>query len=102
MCPRRRGAGRGCGLERGRAAWSGPGQARAVARGWRGRDHPRFLAARRAFGLSFPHRVIPMPFPQFDRKQLKLKPLAERIHDMTLDTIIDPAAPVPSMADPAL
>jgi hypothetical protein len=43
-----------------------------------------------------------MPFPQFDRKQLKLKPLAERIHDMTLDSILDPAAPVPPMADPAL
>jgi hypothetical protein len=43
-----------------------------------------------------------MPFPQFDRAQLKLKPLAERIHDMTLDTILDPAAPVPPVADPAL
>ena len=43
-----------------------------------------------------------MPFPQFDRQQLKLKPLAERIHDMTLDYMLDPAAPVPPMADPAL
>lgn len=30
-----------------------------------------------------------MPFPTFDRTQLKLKPLAERIHDMGLPQIVD-------------
>ena len=34
-----------------------------------------------------------MPYPQFDRTQLKLKPLAERAHDMTRDEMIDPDAP---------
>src|SRR5437764_6997587 len=43
-----------------------------------------------------------MPYPQFDRSQLKLKPLAERVHDMKLDYILDPNAPVPPVADPAL
>ena len=43
-----------------------------------------------------------MPYPQFDRSQLKLKPLAERLHDMTLDYILDPAAPVPPVDDPSL
>src|SRR5260370_21937347 len=43
-----------------------------------------------------------MPYPQFDRSQLKLKPLAERVHDMTLDYLLDPEAPVPPVADPSL
>ena len=43
-----------------------------------------------------------MPFPQFDRSQLKLKPLAERVHDMTVDYLLDPAAPVPPSATPTV
>jgi hypothetical protein len=43
-----------------------------------------------------------MPYPQFDRSQLKLKPLAERVHDMTLDYLLDPEAPVPPVADPSV
>jgi len=44
-----------------------------------------------------------MPYPQFDRSQLKLKPLAERVHDMKLDYILDPEAPPQApLADPAL
>ena len=43
-----------------------------------------------------------MPFQQFDRSQLKLKPLADRIHDMKVDYMLDPAAPVPPVDDPAL
>jgi len=43
-----------------------------------------------------------MPYPQFDRSQLKLKPLAERVHDMKIDYMLDPAAPVPPVDDPAL
>jgi len=34
-----------------------------------------------------------MPYPQFDRTQLKLKPLSERTHDMTREEMIDPEAP---------
>ena len=30
-----------------------------------------------------------MPYPMFDRSRLKLLPLAERVHDMTLDEVLD-------------
>ena len=43
-----------------------------------------------------------MPYPQFDRTQLKLKPLGERIHDMTLDYILSPDDPINPVADPSL
>jgi hypothetical protein len=43
-----------------------------------------------------------MPFPTFDRTQLKLKPLAERIHDMGLPQIINPADATPPFAHPDL
>jgi hypothetical protein len=43
-----------------------------------------------------------MPYPQFDRTQLELRPLSERVHDMTLDHLLDPAANFPTAADPAL
>jgi hypothetical protein len=43
-----------------------------------------------------------MPYPQFDRTQLKLKPLGERVHDMTLDDLLTLDDPVPPVADPAL
>ena len=36
-----------------------------------------------------------MPFPQFDRSRLELKPLAERVHDMALDDILALDAEVP-------
>jgi len=35
-----------------------------------------------------------MPFPQFDRSRLVVKPLAERVHDLTLDVILPLDAPV--------
>ncbi len=38
-----------------------------------------------------------MPYPQFDRNQLKLLPLAERQHDMTLDEVMPLDAPVPPL-----
>jgi hypothetical protein len=43
-----------------------------------------------------------MPYPQFDRSQLKLKPLHERVHDMALDSLwrLDDTFPV--LDDPAL
>ncbi|MCL2348244.1 MAG: hypothetical protein FWC50_08275 [Planctomycetaceae bacterium] len=35
-----------------------------------------------------------MPYPKFDRSRLKLKPLAERVHDLDLSVMIDPESPV--------
>jgi hypothetical protein len=43
-----------------------------------------------------------MPFPIFDRTQLRLKPLAERIHDMGLPEIIDLDEPTPAFDPPEL
>jgi hypothetical protein len=43
-----------------------------------------------------------MPFPVFDRTQLRLKPLAERIHDMGLPEIIDLDEPTPAFDPPEL
>jgi hypothetical protein len=34
-----------------------------------------------------------MPFPQFDRSKLLVKPLAERQHDLTLDVLLPLDAP---------
>ncbi len=34
-----------------------------------------------------------MPFKQFDRARLKLKPLSERVHDLTLESLIFPDTP---------
>ncbi|MGL4943359.1 MAG: hypothetical protein ACRC46_09240 [Thermoguttaceae bacterium] len=43
-----------------------------------------------------------MPFPQFDRSRLRLKPLAERVHDLDLSVMLDPRSPAmwshPSLA----
>lgn len=43
-----------------------------------------------------------MPFPVFDRSQLKLKPLVERIHDMGLPQILSLDDPTPSFGHPDL
>ncbi len=43
-----------------------------------------------------------MPYPQFDRSQLKLRPLAERVHDMSLSHLLSPDDPAPVVPDPAL
>src|SRR5215212_1338797 len=43
-----------------------------------------------------------MPYPQFDRRQLEIKPLSERVHDMTLDHLLKLGDPVPPVDDPAL
>jgi len=43
-----------------------------------------------------------MPFPMFDRSRLCVKPLAERVHDLTLDSFIWPDDAVEPFADPAL
>ena len=47
-------------------------------------------------------RVKFMPYPQFDRRQLEIKPLSERVHDMTLDHLLQLEDPVPPVGDPAL
>ncbi len=43
-----------------------------------------------------------MPYPQFDRSRLKLKPLAERVHDMTLADVLPLDAAGEPFEHPAL
>jgi hypothetical protein len=43
-----------------------------------------------------------MPYPQFDRRQLEIKPLSERVHDMALDYLLKLDDPIPPVDDPAL
>jgi len=43
-----------------------------------------------------------VPFPQFDRSKLKLKPLNERVHDMTLNHILKLSDPIPPVDQPDL
>src|SRR5262252_4532490 len=43
-----------------------------------------------------------MPYPQFDRGQLKLRPLAERVHDMSLSNLLTLDALGEPSADSAL
>ena len=43
-----------------------------------------------------------MPFEMFDKSRLKLKPLAERAHDLDLSVMIDPADVKPVMNHPAV
>jgi hypothetical protein len=38
-----------------------------------------------------------MPFPQFDRSRLKLKPLSERVHDLTIDSFYRLDDPIPAL-----
>jgi len=42
-----------------------------------------------------------MPFPVFDRSRLRIRPLAERQHDLDLSVLVALDAP-PSFAHPAL
>jgi hypothetical protein len=43
-----------------------------------------------------------MPYPQFDRSRLKLKPLAERKNDLDLSVLIQPDSPYEHHAQPEL
>ncbi len=43
-----------------------------------------------------------MPFPQFDRSRLRLRPLIERRHDLDLKCLLPLDAPPPPFAHPAL
>jgi hypothetical protein len=43
-----------------------------------------------------------MPYPTFDRSRLKLQPLANRQHELTLDVLQYPADPYPSFQHPDL
>lgn len=43
-----------------------------------------------------------MPYPQFDRSRLLLRPLAERVHDMTLADVLELEAPVEPLENPSL
>jgi hypothetical protein len=46
--------------------------------------------------------VCTMPYPAFDRSRLRLKPLAERAHDMTLSDVLPLDAPPPPFGDAGL
>jgi hypothetical protein len=43
-----------------------------------------------------------MPFPRFDRSQLRLRPLCEREHDLDLSQVLPLDAPLPDFRHPAL
>lgn len=43
-----------------------------------------------------------MPYPQFDRSRLEIKPLSQRVHDVSVTGFIDPEQPLPPFDDPAL
>jgi len=43
-----------------------------------------------------------MPFPMFDRSRLRIRPLAERQHDLDLSCLVPLDAPPPAFAHPAL
>ncbi len=43
-----------------------------------------------------------MPYPQFDRSLLKLKPLSDRVHDMSIDSLLTLDDAFPVVDDPAL
>ncbi len=43
-----------------------------------------------------------MPFPQFDRSRLLIKPLAERKHELALDNLLPLDAPLPPFDQPAV
>jgi hypothetical protein len=43
-----------------------------------------------------------MPFPAFDRSRLKIKPLAERVHDLDLSILLPLDAPPPDFAHPSI
>jgi hypothetical protein len=43
-----------------------------------------------------------MPYAQFDRSRLKMRPLGERVHDMTRQEMLDPAGPPVVSDDPAI
>ncbi len=43
-----------------------------------------------------------MPYPMFDRRRLQIKPLAERVHDMTLAGVLPLDADIPICDDPQL
>ena len=43
-----------------------------------------------------------MPYPLFDRSRLKLRPLSERVHDMTLAEVLNLDDDIPPFDDPDL
>jgi len=43
-----------------------------------------------------------MPYPTFDRSRLKLRPLTERVHDLSLDSFYALDDPVPAYDAPGL
>ena len=57
---------------------------------------PRDFEPREVLGSSS------MPYPIFDRSRLQLKPLSERVNDMTLADVLPLDAPMPTFDDPQL
>ncbi len=43
-----------------------------------------------------------MPYPQFDRSRLRIQPLAQRAHDLTLADVVPLDAPLPPFDHPAI
>jgi hypothetical protein len=43
-----------------------------------------------------------VPFPEFDRSRLRLRPLAERVHDLDLSAVLELDDPLPPYNDPNL
>src|SRR6476469_5058063 len=43
-----------------------------------------------------------MPYPQFDRSRLRIRPLSERRHDLTLDHILPLDSAPPALEHPAM
>lgn len=43
-----------------------------------------------------------MPYELFDRSKLRLKPLSERVHDMTRDEMLHPAGELPAFGHPSI
>src|ERR1700676_5373734 len=55
---------------------------------------PQFSVPRRAVLFAF-SRLMPSKYPMFDRSRLRVKPLAERVHDLHLDHWMALADPAP-------
>jgi hypothetical protein len=43
-----------------------------------------------------------MPFEQFDRSKLRMRPLSERIHDLDLSVMLNPETHIPAFAHPSI
>ena len=58
-------------------------------------DNPAAILAggRVARSIALPQEFMTMPFPQFDRRQLRMQPLGERTHDLDRSCLMFPDSP---------